>query len=490
MSLVRSKILLLSIIVLFYYWTGTAGKWKFDSEYLSYYNLLSDSFLSGRLDLPFPVPPELVNSENQYDLKQIKDSFRSAIYNDLSLYGNKIYLYFGPVPAITFYIPFFLLTGVKPTDAFAVFVFTLGTLAFAVALLTLVYNKYFPALPSTFLDVGILLVSFANLGLYLLRRPSVYEVAISSGAFFLMGGIYFLCVSLSEKVKNRNTILFLASLFIGISSACRFHFLYIGIILLAFFLFLSRKNRILEKSFLLIAPAFSCYLLLFIYNYLRFDSFFENGFNYQMVSNGSIAKGKTFTVLSLTSLINQILFYFSNFCRNLFFYFCNPTNLEPRFPYITLGRWTYPNVLEPMNEPVSGIFAAIPFTLMLPMGFFVFKRKKALIERADVIFPKIEVLLLMVVALFILLFLLILPFVTMRYVADFSTLIIVASWITWAYLYLLFNEANTKRNIFISGVILSIVSIFLGIAFSIRGCAGGLVNQNYQLYLMLSDFFK
>lgn len=498
MHFIRSKILLFSIIILCYYWTGTAGRGNFNNQYTSYHSLLSDSFLSGKLNLPFPVPPELEHSNNPYDLRQIKDPLLIAIYNDLSLYKNKIYLYFGPAPVVTFYIPFFILTGMKSTDAFAVFAFTLGIIAFAVALLVLVYKKYFPTLPSAFLDVGILLVSFANLGLYLLRRPSFYEVAISSGSFFLIGGIYFLCLFLREECKNKDIILFLASLFIGISSGCRFHFFYIGIILLALFYFicLKGKENTIKNFFLLITPALSCYFLLLIYNYLRFDSFFENGFNYQMVSAGSIAKGKAFMALSLSSLMNMGSFYLSNFCRNLFFYFFNPPILDSKFPYIVLGKWTFPEVYGDMNvrEPMGGIFATIPFTLMLPLGlfFYLLKRKVNLANKAnfDIVFPKLEIFLLMTATFFALLILLVLPFVTMRYIADFSTFIIVASWINWAYFYLFFYEVNVKKNIFILGIVLSVVSIVFGFAFSILGCNRGLIEQNPQQYLILSDFFK
>src|SRR4029078_5413766 len=68
--------------------------------------------------------------------------------HDASLYANKFYLYFGPLPVLTLYIPCKLITGYYPPDCFAVFLFLSMGFLICYGLLWRIKKNYFPQVTS------------------------------------------------------------------------------------------------------------------------------------------------------------------------------------------------------------------------------------------------------------------------------------------------------------------------------------------------------
>src|SRR5713101_86638 len=97
-------VLFLAVVFAFYLWTASSSgnPFIFGKKLSDYYNLLSDAFLAGRLSLVVEPSKELLNLPDPYD-PSLNAKFR---LHDASLYKGKYYLYFGPVPAVTFFIPF------------------------------------------------------------------------------------------------------------------------------------------------------------------------------------------------------------------------------------------------------------------------------------------------------------------------------------------------------------------------------------------------
>src|SRR4051812_6661882 len=105
---------LVALTLAYYYWTAScafpeplriraAGHHETD-----HYNLLSRGFLQGHLYLDGDVPPALLTAPNPYD-----PATRGPVevLHDASLFRGKYYIYFGPAPVVTLFLPFTVLTG-------------------------------------------------------------------------------------------------------------------------------------------------------------------------------------------------------------------------------------------------------------------------------------------------------------------------------------------------------------------------------------------
>src|SRR5215207_5098156 len=93
-----------------------------DHEY-DHYNLLSRGFLSGHLYLDAEPPAALREAANPYDPKSRGPV---EVLHDASYFRGKYYIYFGPAPVVTLFLPFTVLTGRDLPIPYGVFVFVVG----------------------------------------------------------------------------------------------------------------------------------------------------------------------------------------------------------------------------------------------------------------------------------------------------------------------------------------------------------------------------
>ena len=150
--------------------------------------MLSDALLAGQLNLLVKPAPELLALKNPYD-PAVNAPYR---LHDMSLYHGRYYMPWGPTPALTLFIPFRVLPGDLPENL-AVAIFSFGGLVFSTLLFKLLLRRFFPSNPPWFEFVGAAALAFGNAAPFILRRPAVYEVAITSGYCFMFAGLYFLC---------------------------------------------------------------------------------------------------------------------------------------------------------------------------------------------------------------------------------------------------------------------------------------------------------
>ena len=194
------RILLAYLVFMFYHWTATAGfiSFNFGADQGGYYNLLIDGLLKGQLNLPVDPRPELLALSDPYD------PLLNAPYrlHDASLYKGKYYIYFGPAPAITLFLPYFLIFHRHMPENFAVFIFSYGGFLWLMSLLIYLKNKYFQQIPEWKLLLGIATLAFASVIPYLLRRPGIWEVALASGFFYLSGSMYFFAELLIHQFQD------------------------------------------------------------------------------------------------------------------------------------------------------------------------------------------------------------------------------------------------------------------------------------------------
>ncbi len=490
----KKFIVLIILVIGFYFWTATAGRNDFELnvDHGGHYNTLARSFLQGQLNLIADPDPRLLALEDPYD-PRANDGLR---IHDLSLYKKKYYLYNGPIAAVVIYIPYLLLFNNKGMPyTLAIFIFSCLGFIFSSLLLLHLKNKYFSEMNEWIFYLCVLFSAVGNLSPWLMNRPEFYEVAISSGYCFFIGGIYFLCKGLSEEVIHKAFVC-LGSLFLGLSIGGRPNMVIaatVTIFLCIIKIFLSHKARLKETLFILLKlllPFGICLLLLGLYNYFRFNSPFEFGTKYQLTAD------KIERTMSLKGLY-----------ANIYMYLFKPYRLDTIFPFIhTEGSFVPPNIPRP-NPFIPGVMVGyiqlFPFVLLIlfaPIIYliqFVYKPKSFAFSKASIYemsgglfkglcFNFWITFLSACTTIFILL-----CWWTggqMRYEPDFGNLLIIAAIISWQYFLIkLKNMPILKLILNLAGILLLVWSFLVGLFFSIDGEHGGLRTRNYYVYKQLEE---
>lgn len=432
----------------------------------SLYQYLTESFLSGHLHLLDPPIPELMKLSNPYD----PTLNRPYKLYDASLYQGKYYLYFGPLPVITFYIPFKLLTSYYPSDALAaVFFLSLGFLV-NFFLMIKIKEQYFPQTSQAQMALFGLLLGFTNGAPFLMSRPLMYEVAIASAYCFMSFALYFLYQILTQKSRIKDIFLF--SLCLSLSVAGRPHFVLICFLLLPTILVYLLNTKSIGRHFVqstpsnlqptlkkyqvaaLFIPAASCGLILALYNYLRFGNIFELGHIWQLSCNNM--QDLYVTLNDLTKIPRNLLYGF-------YYYFLQPFKINVHYPYINL-RWhelTY-NIGGYFLEGIAGVLTTTPYILILlglPKLIILYFKERT---------REIPLLWFVIFTAFIplinALFLLLLPFAVQRYQMDFMPYFIMLAMITLWLWEAYSPHSKWFKSIRILFIISAIFSIIIGLS--------------------------
>src|SRR6266540_3664138 len=372
------------LVICFYVWTaGTNGVSlapgddapivKIDEvipnlRHYGFYNLLSDGLIAGELSLPITPHPSLFLLSDPYDPGQ-NDPWR---FHDLSLYKGKYYMYFGVTPALILFIPFRALgLGMMP-EPLAVAIFCSAGFLFSVLLFRRLVRQYLPSTPPWMQLLGLVCLGLSTTAPFLLRRPVMYEVAISCSYFLVMGGLYWLLTAyLADGPPWR---LAMASLFLGLAVGARPNAIFAApLIAIVWYLRLRSKpqwrSQILP-SLSLLGPYAICLFLLGLYNHLRFGSWLDFG-------NKDVLAGVSIRSIPMSTLANVL--------PGLYMYLLSPAELSHRFPFFTLLSDNYPWTLPPRYqapECVGGVFTNMPVTvavLALPLILFRARRGRELL---------------------------------------------------------------------------------------------------------------
>ncbi|HUR59129.1 MAG TPA: hypothetical protein VM029_15545, partial [Opitutaceae bacterium] len=151
------------------------------------YALLASGFLKGHLYLDIEVPPELARAKNPYDPAQRPP----VLYlHDASVYQGRYYIYFGPAPAVLLFAPWRLITGHDLPTPYAVLTFVSLAYLGLLALFVSVVRTHYPSGSRWAEWAGVIALGGATMLIPLLRRPAVYEAAISCGCACMAWGLY------------------------------------------------------------------------------------------------------------------------------------------------------------------------------------------------------------------------------------------------------------------------------------------------------------
>jgi hypothetical protein len=347
----------LSILIFtFYISAGTFTRWPAST---TYFDRLADAFLAGQVALLEQPGPDLTALDNPYDYHN-----REGVNYlwDATYYQGKYYLYWGPVPGMLAAAAKWVVPGVVEDQALVWF-FVSGSIIVLALILRHLHYRLFPRAPAWTLAALVCLGGLAAPVLWLASRPSVYEVAIAGGQFFLLLGLYGALRSgctLPEPAQPKAVWLLLTGFGWGAAVACRLT-LAPAVLVLALFLVIPilRETRpwgarLRKMLWLGLAPALFAAGLGW-YNYARFGSLLETGHRYQLT--GPALPGDYSLVTSTAYIL-----------PSLYSYLARPLTFTAEFPFVgapflTEQMWPFFIRLPQhyyFSEPVAGLLMVLP----------------------------------------------------------------------------------------------------------------------------------
>ena len=263
-----------------------------------YSQQLVDALLRKEVSLSLKPSDDFMKLENPYDITEraVAEMRRDIDYIwDAAYYDGNFYVYFGVVPALLLFVPFKIITGYYLSTAFAVAFFTSVYLIFLNLLITACIKKWLPEAPFAVYPCGILVMDAASGALLFVSGARFYEVVYAAGLAFAAVGLYLLFSNGFRE--NDSYIRILAGSFcLALTVGCRPPMLFYSFLLIPYF-YKRIKNKKFRKNivpFLFLAiPYIVIAAALMIYNYIRFDTVFEFGQNYQITVT-DIGKGSYF----------------------------------------------------------------------------------------------------------------------------------------------------------------------------------------------------
>ncbi len=324
------------------------------------YAELARAMAKGQLYLDEEPPQWLQDMEDPYD-KGARDEAQKETGEpylfDVAYHDGHYYVYFGVVPVLLFYLPFYLVTGANFPTAIGVLVAAVAFVLGCSALLDRFARYHFKRVSlGLYLLLQIPLVACCG-GLYLLKFPTFYSLPIMCGLAFSVWGLYFW---MRGRVSEHPEKWYVAgSLCMALVAGCRPQLLALSLLAFPLFwrsyikarrLFTPRGAR---EFACLVAPYVVVAAGLMGYNYARFGSPFDFGANYNLTVNDMTKRGMNIGRLAPA----------------LFAYFLQPPCVSGVFPYIQAAPFDTTYLGQTIKEVTfGGILACLPVLWILPFA--------------------------------------------------------------------------------------------------------------------------
>lgn len=382
--LVGSMVLLTAFWLAIPKWTGIATPFYNASKYsaslggvvqltgqpdtaTNEYGKLAQSFAAGQIDLLQQPPQWLIDMDDPYmyqtRTRESAQQIRGYLW-DTAYYDGHYYVYFGVLPALVYYLPFWLLTGEYFPNGVAVLISSLlfvgGWYALLRALIRYKFRK--ASLGSFFLVfLGVLFCSGLLFGL---GRAGLYNVPVTSGRALVVWGLYLLYVGWHKRSPGR---LAAGSFLLACIAATRPQLLIVAPLFLVPLVWVLRqrapefpRRRKVDWLLSLLLPMLVVAAAVMWYNWARFDSPFDFGAAYNLTYNNMTMRGH-----SVMRMLDGL--YYSLF---------NPPTVTSAFPFISRAA-VYPSfegitIYEPL---MGGLVWLNPMLLAIFLIFGLAKKK-------------------------------------------------------------------------------------------------------------------
>lgn len=380
------------------------------------YAELARAFAKGQLYLEEEPPEWLQDMDDPYD-KGARDEAQKETGEpylfDVAYFDGHYYVYFGVVPVLLFYLPFFLLTGANFPTAIGVLLAGVAFILGCSALLDRFARYHFKRVSlGLYLLLQIPLVSCCGV-LYLLKFPTFYSLPIMCGLAFSVWGLYFW---MRGRVSVRPEKWYVVgSLCMALVAGCRPQLLALS--LLAFPLFwrtyITQRRlftpRGMREFACLLAPYLVVAAALMGYNYARFGSPFDFGANYNLTVNDMTKRGMNAGRLAPA----------------LFAYFLQPPCASGVFPFLQPAPFDTTYLGQTVKEVTfGGIFACLPVLWILPFAPRILRMRMRARSTRTVMGV---VVVLLVTGVVVALFDAEMAGILQRYYADFSFMFLAAA---------------------------------------------------------------
>lgn len=352
------------------------------------YHDLTEALLNGHAYLDEVPAKALAEMDNPYDAwlrDQIMRDSGESWRLDWAYYNGKYYVYFGIVPVLLNFLPYYVLTGTHLPVPISVSFFGVLYILGCFTLLWFVFKKNFKEAPFVTYLLSCLMLVFGSGMFYAFRYPAFYGLPIIAAAAFAVWGLWFWYRAVDDASKNIYWgSVMSGSLCIALIAGCRPQFLIVSIAsLIIFRSYLFEKDfyhtgggHIFNKSYLLskrgivfltawIMPVLIVAVFIMYYNFIRFGSPFDFGANYNLTSNDMTHRG----------------WHWDRTVLGIYIYLFDPTKISGVFPFIldsvmpSASAIHYTNYMgiTTVEGPYGGIIFNHPI-LILP--FLSMKLKK------------------------------------------------------------------------------------------------------------------
>lgn len=303
---------------------------------------------------------KLLSLENPYDTVERSSIKRGEDYIwDTALYNNHYYVYFGILPALILFLPFYIITGTFLKTSVVVLLFSVLSAIMLALIIEYIFKKHFSKLPFKMLVFSEISILFGSFLIWINVAPRFYEMVNVAGLYFSLQGIYlFLTIKKGGELSFKK--LGLGALCLALAVACRPTTLIASIIIIPIIWNLfkqkkANKREVLKLILVVMIPYIVVGLLLMYYNYIRFGSIFEFGAKYQLTMN------------DMRNLKNRLITIPAGFIYNLF----NLPSFIGEFPFMQVNS-NIPEIFAYyyVEDMPGGVF------ILAPIAFAVFGIKK------------------------------------------------------------------------------------------------------------------
>ncbi len=445
------------------------------------YQELARSLEAGTVVIDSNPDPALLEKENPYDTSALMAEgipFRM----DYAFYNGNYYAYFGIIPELLFFLPYYLIKGQDLQNYLAVFGFYCMMLPGIFGVLWELAHRFGKKVP--FVWYLLLSVSVCLLPnyMFILKRPDIYNIPVIAGNAFAFLGTFFWMRAVWTQ-KHRWLWLLFGSLSMACIAGSRPQMLLYTVIIFVLLLVpmlwktaCKWLQKVEKPSACMIKEVFS-FLLPFVviacvviwYNVVRFDSPTNFGATLSLTSNDMNHRG----------------FNFSRLFRGLYSFLFQPPAIHASYPFLEScklsGNYMGKNMVEFCFGGIFAIFPILWSLLYVILGGYKKYNKEVNALIAGLSLASVAIAGFDINAAGIL----------QRYMGDMVLGFVIAAIIV------IFHEMDSRRE---SGSYLyfakgTYFAVIFGMAFSflvfISSAGGyGLEKVNIQLFHWIESYFK
>lgn len=352
-------------------WDGMsiANTFEVGGDNAQQYADLAKAMTEGQLYLNEDPPQWLQDMDDPYD-KGSRDEAQKATGEsylfDVAYYEGHYYVYFGVVPVLLFYLPFYVVTGASFPTAIGVLLAGIAFVLGCSALLDRFARYHFKRVSlGLYLLLQIPLVVCCGI-LYLLKFPTFYSLPIMLGLAFSVWGLYFWMRGRASAGPEKWYLM--GSLCMALVVGCRPQLAILSLLAVPLFWrsYITKRRLFTPRG----AREFACLILPYVvvaaglmgYNYARFGSLMDFGANYNLTVNDMTKRGWSIGRLAPA----------------LFAYFFQPPCMTGVFPYLQPAPFETTYMGQTIKENTfGGILACLPLLWILPFSKRILKLRVA-----------------------------------------------------------------------------------------------------------------